>query len=95
MEAIFLIVKGEVQVKGKISRDGIAILNEPQFIGVIDLFHEKTRNGTAVALTDVSMLVLTKTDFFDLIRIDPRLGNKLLKSCCHFICKSLLDTIQE
>lgn len=95
LEAIFFIVSGEVQIKGKISRDGIAILNQPQFIGVIDLFHENTRNGTAVALTEVSMLVLTKTDFFDLIRLNPRLGNKLLKSCCHFICNSLLDTIPE
>jgi len=91
LEVLFFIVSGELQVTGKLNPQGSAVLKKHQFIGVKDLFGDNKRSGSATALTDLSVLALTESDFQDLISKNKRLGNKLLKACCEFLASYLQD----
>jgi CRP-like cAMP-binding protein len=91
LEVLFFIVSGEMQVTGKLNPQGSAVLKKHQFIGVIDLFGNNKRSGSATALTDLSVLALTESDFQDLISKNKRLGNKLLKACGKFLASYLQD----
>ncbi|MDP2172801.1 MAG: cyclic nucleotide-binding domain-containing protein [Candidatus Cloacimonadaceae bacterium] len=91
LEAVFFIDKGEVQVSGPINSQETAVLKKNQFIGLIDMFNEDTRSSTAKAITDVSVLALSRTDLWYLINHNRVLGNKLLVAISRFLSKYLVE----
>jgi CRP-like cAMP-binding protein len=95
LEVIYLIREGEIQVQGLRSDNDSWLLKKHQFVGIIDLFTKNHRLSKATAYTDLSVFALSQTDFWEIIRYNPVLGVKLLKACCHFLGKFILDTAPD
>jgi len=95
LEAVFFVEKGELEVCGKFSSGGRTVLKRNQFIGIIDLFYENTRSSSAKALTDLTVLALSRNDFWDLVTKNKALGIKLLTACCHFLSRHIATLVSE
>lgn len=85
LDAVFFVKSGEVEVTGKISGPSPRILRKDEFIGIVDMFHEGTRSSTALALTDVTALAISKSDLSSLIDRDSDLGIKVLRAICRYL----------
>jgi CRP-like cAMP-binding protein len=94
-EVIYFIAQGEVQLDGLFFGDKSRILKENQFIGLIDIFGKGRRLSSARALTNVRLLALQESDFWDLVQKKPSLGVKLLKACCQELGNFIIDTVKE
>ncbi len=91
VEAIFLIQKGEVQLKGSNQPGGIRVLGQYQIIGLIDMFNAGTRSCSAHTVSPTSVLAISRTDLSDLIAGNPRLGNKILSSSCELLANRISE----
>jgi len=82
LEVVFFIEKGEIEVTGKANPNGRAILSKNQWIGIMDMFYENIRSSSAIALTDVQVLAISRQDLMDLINKNPHMGLKILNGVC-------------
>ena len=85
VEAIFFILKGEVELSGSTQPGGKRVLAKGEIIGLVDMYNESTRSSTALTLTKTTVLAISKHDMNDLIASNPRLGNKLLGASCKLL----------
>ena len=85
LDAIFFIIAGEVRVSGKLSGSDPITLRENDFIGIIDMFHEGTRSSTAMAVTEVNALAISRSDLTNLIARDKDMGLKILGAICRYL----------
>jgi CRP/FNR family cyclic AMP-dependent transcriptional regulator len=78
-----IISSGRVEVKKKTEFEGkyvvVGLYNRGAVVGVQCLLDDSPRAVTAVALEDVSLMVITGENFEKLIRAKPELGVRLLK----------------
>jgi len=85
MEVIYLIIEGEISlndVEHQIGKDKV--------LGLWDMFSGAKRNSTAIALTDVSVYAISRSDLMELMEARPRLGMKILQGCCAEIVQDAL-----
>lgn len=82
LEVVYFIEKGEIEVQGKLNPTGKAVLKKNQFIGLIDMFYESTRSSSAIALSEVEALAISRFDLLELINNNPRMGVKILTGVC-------------
>ena len=72
-DALFFIREGKVDVyrtvKGE--RKLIAILAEGQYFGEMSLLADEARNATVEAVTDMSLVRISQSDFNEIVRRDP------------------------
>jgi len=80
---VAIISSGRVEIKKKTEFEGkyvvVGIYNRGAVVGALCILDNSPRAVTAVALEDVSLLVITPENFEKLIAAKPELGIKLLK----------------
>jgi CRP-like cAMP-binding protein len=74
----FVIVDGEVEVTCKGKR--VATPTGGDFVGEISLLEETRRTATVTAKTPLRLFVLTRQDFRGLVRGNPNVERKVLKT---------------
>ncbi|HEX5804731.1 MAG TPA: cyclic nucleotide-binding domain-containing protein [Macromonas sp.] len=80
---MLLVLDGEVQVKGHDpGRQGngivVRVVGEGSLIGELGLLDGVARSADCIALTELQVGVLYRSDLMRLLEADPRLGNRLL-----------------
>lgn len=80
---VAIISSGRVEIKKKTEFKGkyvvVGIYNRGAVVGALCILNSSPRAVTAVALDDVSLLIITPENFEKLIAERPELGIKLLK----------------
>ncbi len=92
-EDLFIVLKGNVKVhKGETE---IVALRDGDHFGEMALIDKAPRSASVTALTDTKLLQIGRTNFFDIIRKNPRLATKLLWSFLQVISDRLRATNLE
>lgn len=80
---VAIITSGRVEVKKKTEFEGkyviVGLFNKGAVVGAMCILDDSPRSITAVALEDVSLLVITKEKLDELINTRPEIGVQLLK----------------
>lgn len=97
LNAIYFIEQGSVQLSGGIYGSNSKALTAGAYIGLVDMFSEGFRSCDATALTQLSVLTISKEDLWYLIKSDKSLGIKILSGCCSHLSRILIekDTTQS
>lgn len=95
LEAVFFILKGEVEVLHSAGGVGSKLLTANQFLGVIDMFHEAIRSSSAIAKTPVETLVVSKHDLEELLHTNSKLGVKFLNNVCNYLSAYIFAMAQD
>ena len=95
LELIYFIEKGEVEVFGALQPNGSKLLKKNQYVGLIDMFYENTRNSSARVTQDSVLLAVSQTDLRKFIQDNPSIGNKILSRTCESISKFTFDLAAE
>ena len=74
----FVVLDGEAEVRRNDRR--VATLGVGRYFGELSLLDGGERSASVVALTDMKVLVLDRSDFQALVPSIPGLGHKLLKA---------------
>jgi len=90
MEVIYFIEKGEIQLSPAVDTSITHKVGKNQILGLWDMFGAGKRNSTASAITDVSALAITRSDFWVYIHDRPKTGIKVLKAISEEIVKDAL-----
>lgn len=87
---MYFIVNGEVDLYDSEDSDKPDMtLSRGSLVGSIEIFTGSTRVSTAVAKTKCEMLAISKYDFRNLIKNNPRIGSKVLYAFSERYSKSL------
>ncbi len=80
---VAIISSGRVEIKKKTEFEGkhvvVGIYNRGAVVGALCILNSSPRAVTAVALDDVSLLIITSENFEKLIAEKPELGIRILK----------------
>lgn len=91
---MYFIVSGEVDLYDSEDSDKPDLtLSRGSLVGSIEIFTGSTRISTAVAKTKCDMLAISKYDFRNLIKNNPRIGSKVLYAFNERYSKSLFMKI--
>ncbi len=82
LEVVYFIESGKLEVSGVPQLGGSRILNEGEYIGLIDMFHEKIRSSSAKATEESVLLAISRTDLQDFINGRLTTGVKILNNTC-------------
>ena len=63
--------------------------------GEVALFEQNKRTATVVALTDCSLLEISKSDFLRLAEQNPRIGYKITRNIAQLLCTRLRKTDED
>jgi CRP-like cAMP-binding protein len=92
-EELYIILSGKVKVhKGNTD---IVTLGEGDHFGEMALIDKVPRSASISAIEQGKLLKISRTDFFDIIRNEPRLATKLLWSFLQVISERLRTTSAE
>jgi len=82
---LYLILEGMVGVykTNKLTGDiyDVGQLREGQFFGEMSLIDDKPRSATVKALTDCSLMYISKDNFSDLFGLNPEMQLRFYRSC--------------
>jgi CRP-like cAMP-binding protein len=95
---LYLILDGQVQIFKKVGTEGkkiLAVLEKGAVFGEGSLLSDKPRSASAVALTDVHVLVLEKKKFDLYIEQDPKSASVLLLALLKIVNQRLQWSNQE
>lgn len=94
-DSLIIIVKGSVHIEkenmGR-KKKGIATLGSGQTLGEMSLIDGERRSATAVAATDLLLLVLSKPGLDQLIEEKPGLAVKFIMKTARFLSQRLRKT---
>lgn len=80
---VAIVASGRVEVKKKTEFEGkyviVGLFNKGAVVGAMCILDDSPRSITAVALEDVSLLVISKEKLEELINTRPEIGVQLLK----------------
>jgi CRP-like cAMP-binding protein len=93
----YLIVKGSVSMISDGTGDAVPVreFGEGDFFSEIHLFTESTHNVTCVAKEVTKLIVFSKPDIEDLVKINPKSGNKILLRLLDFLGQKLDKMYKE
>jgi CRP-like cAMP-binding protein len=93
----YIIVKGSVKLVSNSAGEEQAIreYGEGDFFSEIHLFSESNHNVTCAAKEVTKLIVFSKPDLEDLVKIKPKLGNKLLLRFLDFLAQKLDKMYEE
>ena len=81
---IFLVLKGQVEVHESLNPDQTPLLlSRYHFLGIVDMYNQNKRKGTARAIKDSTLLAISRQDFEDFLFANPKTGVKILNNVCH------------
>jgi CRP-like cAMP-binding protein len=89
------IVEGEVDIRKESSDNTeriVVTLTRRTHFGEMAFIDDEPRSATAVARTQVTLLVLSKDNFENLLEFQPKLGIKILKLIARLISQRLRET---
>ncbi len=88
-DSLFVVVEGKVDV----SRGGarLATLGAGHHFGEMALLSQRPRTATVVAIENVRLLELPRTEFMSLVARDPGMGAKFLWQVAQMLCERLED----
>lgn len=93
---MYFILEGEVDLyDSENAETPDATVSQGGLVGSIEIFTGSTRISTAVAKTKCTMLAMSKYDFRNLIKNNPRIGSKVLYAFCEKYSNSLYTKIIE
>lgn len=91
----YIVAKGSVEVVSETTIDGtvkpkvLKIYKEGGYFSEIHLFSETNHTVSCIAKEVSKLIIFTKPDFEDIIKIKPKLGNKILLKFLEFMSKEL------
>ena len=89
--SLYMIVSGSVKIV-IMSEDGrehiLGLLQEGDFFGEISLIDGRTRSATAIALDNVSIVMISRDDFVRLLRDNPEMSLKIMVTLCERLRKT-------
>lgn len=91
LEAVYFIIKGEVEVQHRTGGLLNKTLTGNEFLGILDMYHESLRSSSAKAITAVETFVISTHDLEELIRLNPKLGVKFLSNCCRYLSAYIFE----
>jgi len=94
---IYLIVKGSVQIFTE-NDNKVSILKEfaeGAFFSEVHLFSETSHTVSCMAKEVTRVIVFAKPDIEDIVKIKPKLGNKILLKFLDFFAKKLDELYKE
>jgi len=93
----YLIMKGAVNIITSSGSDNkiLKTLEEGAYFSEVHLFSEATHSVSCVAKELTTMLVISKPDLEDIIKLKPKLGNTILLNFLEFISIKLDETYKE
>lgn len=97
-KAFYIIKEGEIQVSKAIKdiKDKVlAVLGTGSVVGEMALLEAQKRSATAVALTDTTLLEVTRSDFYSLIEINPTAGFKIMLGIARLLSHRLRRMDEE
>jgi CRP-like cAMP-binding protein len=74
---LFVIEKGQVEIQG--GRRVVAILGPGEFFGEMSLVDPAPRSGTAVAVTDVTLVPVSEKEFLRIVSETPSFALDLMR----------------
>jgi len=93
---MYFILEGEVDLYDAEDSDTPnLVVGKGGLVGSIEIFTGDTRFSTAVARTKCKMLAISKYDFRNMVKNNPRIGSKILLAFCEKYTKSLYTKIIE
>ncbi len=81
LEAVFLILEGEVKLEGKLP----GLREKGEIIGLVDMFKDQFRSSSARATKNTRVWAVSRTDLLSLIDKNPRMGTKILSATCRYL----------
>lgn len=89
--SLYIIVTGTVKIV-VMADDGrehiLGLLHAGDFFGEVSLIDGKTRSATAIALDNVSVVMISREDFIRLIRKNPDMSLKIMVTLCERLRKT-------
>jgi CRP-like cAMP-binding protein len=91
----YIVAKGSVEVVSETTIDGtvkpkvLKIYKEGGYFSEAHLFSETNHTVSCVAKEVSRLIIFTKPDFEDIIKIKPKLGNKVLLKFLEFMSKEI------
>ena len=90
----YLVVKGKVDIVSGASQEGaqpkiIKTYNAGAYFSEAHLFAEINHTVSCIAQEVTKLIIFTKPDFDDFVKINPKTGNKLLLNFLKFISEQL------
>ena len=99
LEMIYFIEKGEIALQGKSHPKGYQVLKKNDSLGIMDMYFDNVRSSTAKALSEVSVLAISRYDLLDLIHHNPHIGVKILSGICqafsHYIFQISSECLEK
>ncbi|MDP8231285.1 MAG: 5'/3'-nucleotidase SurE [Candidatus Zophobacter franzmannii] len=90
--ALYIIREGEVAIyKSSDMENAENIYHKNQTLGVVEMFSGVKRVNTAVAITNTTLLAISKSDFNEFISRDPRAGSKILNGISQAFSKFIVS----
>ena len=84
-DTFYIVVSGRVKVT-LLNEDGkeivLSVLKEGDFFGELSLLDNEPRSASVITMEDVTLFLLTRTQFYQLIAARPDILRKLLKVIC-------------
>jgi CRP-like cAMP-binding protein len=91
---VFLVLEGEVELlPHRNAQNSMMTLGPHHFLGLIEMFTGTKRLGSAIAKTDCQLYAISKFDFKDYIKQNPRTGVKILYGINLALARMLSSTI--
>lgn len=92
LAVIYLILRGEIEVhENQATNVNNVVLHKHQFLGIVDMYNESRRNGSAKALKDSEVLALSRQDFRDFIKDNPQTGVKLMDNVATILSRYIFQ----
>lgn len=93
----YIVAKGTIQL---ITEDGPALnvlkeYGEQSYFSEVHLFSEAVHTVSCISKDITKLVILTKPDFEDLVKLNPKLGNKMLMRFLEFISEQLDKLYKE
>lgn len=89
----YIIVKGSAVIVDDSSSnekpDVLKVYKEGDYFSETHLFSETNHTVSCIASEVTKLIIFTKPDFEDLVKINPKTGNKLLRNFLHFLGEQL------
>jgi CRP-like cAMP-binding protein len=91
----YIVAKGSVEIvsetnlEGEIKPKALKVYNEGGYFSEAHLFSETNHTVTCVAKELSKLIIFTKPDFDDLIKLKPKIGNKVLLKFLEFMSQEL------
>lgn len=93
----YYIIKGSVDIVGddNVNTNVLRTYNENAFFSEVHLFSEHTHTVSCIAKELTKLLVISKPDFEELIRLKPKTASKLLLNFLEFFSSQLDKLYKE